>query len=260
MTSTERVQLTEYIAEVGHGITLVYRCRYNGRDDVIKIVTENYAQHLDTEVEIMTYLRQFELKHISQFKVHFDLLSRDQIETTDPRAQRWLNTSLTTPGRAIIMEDLGHNLKGRWFKDADICEFAKWLFTTIHALHAVGVVHCDIKPENIVYRDNIYHLIDFGFSKLRFEGNRTGNLASYIWFHPSTTKVNRDNYTFDDLVKLDYIQACDILEWILLTYLLGIDGPGKQRIIKFLMYFQEVFETPGWDVEATIADLVQTHL
>jgi len=35
----------------------------------------------------------------------------------------------------------------------------------LHALHALGWMHCDIKPDNIMYREGVFKIIDFGLSR-----------------------------------------------------------------------------------------------
>lgn len=45
-----------------------------------------------------------------------------------------------------------------------VIHFGKWLFTTLAKLHALDIVHRDIKPDNIFVTNHGYKLIDFGFS------------------------------------------------------------------------------------------------
>lgn len=55
------------------------------------------------------------------------------------------------------------------FKDNELRQIMKQLFEAIAYLHEFGIVHCDIKPENMLYNKttgNIVKLTDFGLSRM----------------------------------------------------------------------------------------------
>ncbi|CDF34425.1 unnamed protein product [Chondrus crispus] len=69
---------------------------------------------------------------------------------------------------------------GRYFSAKSILKFGIQAIRRIRALHELGYVHSDIKPENFLIGDtdpNCIHLIDFGLSR-QFINTTTGEFRS----------------------------------------------------------------------------------
>jgi casein kinase 1 gamma len=78
---------------------------------------------------------------------------------------------------ALVMELLGPNLFdlykkcGRKFSLSTVKEIAIQVIDRLEYIHSKYLIHCDIKPENILMgctssiKENILHLVDFGLSK-----------------------------------------------------------------------------------------------
>lgn len=55
-------------------------------------------------------------------------------------------------------------------------EYVQQIYNTLTMLHAAGLVHMDLKPENIVYDNGYWKLIDYGQSQLTSKIKRTSSI------------------------------------------------------------------------------------
>lgn len=67
----------------------------------------------------------------------------------------------------------GSTLVGRPTPVSRLWSLAAALARTLAAIHARGVVHCDVKPSNLLVRDHDVRIIDFGIA--RYVGQRCGD-------------------------------------------------------------------------------------
>lgn len=80
--------------------------------------------------------------------------------------------STTAPTADIFMQR-GEVLMGHKAGLPDFGRYVHGLFRRLHALHSVGMFHCDLKPANVIVCDEggvgtrTAHLIDWGFAKMR---------------------------------------------------------------------------------------------
>lgn len=66
------------------------------------------------------------------------------------------------------------------FACSDICEIALQVVDALVETHKKGIIHCDLKPENIMLtsvgaRDNVIKLIDFGVASILSEANESSD-------------------------------------------------------------------------------------
>ena len=69
------------------------------------------------------------------------------------------------------------------FKEDDLKPIIKQLLEAVAYLHEFGIVHCDIKPENILYdkiTGNIIKLTDFGLSRMIFSNQKIDEVCGTI--------------------------------------------------------------------------------
>ena len=132
----------------------------------------------------------------------------------------------TVPGGVIIMDyidgisfdKLLYNAKTS--KDVvsslDLSIYIKQLSETLENLHALGIYHNDIKPDNIMISGKQAYLIDFGCADINepppkygnpsYRGNAMDGDGGAIFYHPSDTDGIRD-YQYDtySLIIILYI-------------------------------------------------------
>lgn len=147
-----KYEVVSYIGKGGFGAVYEAKDRKTGGFVAIKIFAgtdfispeSNHAMaRIEHEAEIM---RQF----------------------ADPALPRYIGSGKHKQRPYIVMESLmslsGQGYEGLPVGEASIREFAWELLESTKALHALGYVHCDIKPKNIMQRaeDGRRVLIDFG--------------------------------------------------------------------------------------------------
>ena len=89
-------------------------------------------------------------------------------------------------GKIIVMNRLGEPLRVRNRKKISVSlafEVIIQAFDRIQGLHEAGVIHRDVKPNNIVKVGDDYKLIDFGLTRKNAGGRMTGYMVTR-WFRP----------------------------------------------------------------------------
>ena len=87
------------------------------------------------------------------------------------------------------------------------------LARVLAAIHARGVVHCDVKPSNLLVRGQDVRVIDFGIA--RFVGERCG--------HHGIVQCSRGWASPEQLLTLPATPAVDVFAWgCLLAHLAGV--------------------------------------
>lgn len=113
-----------------------------------------------------------------------------------PKVVEFLNN------KVLILEFIpGHNLKEIRMKDTvewrEIRNIFLQLLDLISYLHKNGVIHGDIKPENIIYDRNNVYLIDFGSSIVK------GEKVAILQYTPSFCEQDNCSVKIKD-EKIDY--------------------------------------------------------
>jgi serine/threonine protein kinase len=100
----------------------------------------------------------------------------------------------------------------------DVVDFGLMILSALVALHKAGIVHCDIKPENImlVRDERIVKIVDFGLSRKSWEFQRGGTdlyLAPEVGHETQVVYPSRDIFAFGCLLFV--LATCHFPEFIL---------------------------------------------
>ena len=131
------------------------------------------------------------------------------------------------------------------FEEKKVCELIQEILFAIYYLHSYGIIHRDIKPQNIITTNNEedthLKLIDFGVAKIisrnEYMKEPYGTL-SYI--APEILKENPYNEKVDEW-------SIGILTYLLLCETVPFDDDHSEReIARQTMYEPVKFENPIW--------------
>ena len=143
-------------------------------------------------------------------------------------------------------------------KEKEIAKIFKQIMSAIAYCHEKGIVHRDMKLENILFstesKDSPIKIIDFGLSvllgKKDVKENEVTDLKKY-GFKRMTTKVGTIYYMSPEVIKGNYDEKCDI--WacgvILYTLLAGyppFNGQTDKDIYNMISKMSFDFEQPVW--------------
>jgi|GEM_PF-7066420 len=119
------------------------------------------------------------LKNLSRNKKAFEMLRREAklcLELTHPNIVRLYNLEIADDEIFLVMEFIdGEDLyevlrKRRTMSVAEILPLLRALLNGLAAAHAEGVVHLDIKPENLMLKkDGTLKVADFGIARIYSE-------------------------------------------------------------------------------------------
>jgi serine/threonine protein kinase len=110
-------------------------------------------------------------------------------------------------------------LVGRPAPERQLWSFGSALARTLAAVHARGVVHCDVKPSNLLFRGHDVRVIDFGIA--RYTGERRGD---------ATVQCSRGWAAPEQLRTGPATPAMDVFAWgCLLAQLAGGRHPYASR-------------------------------
>jgi serine/threonine protein kinase len=143
----------------------------------------------------------------------FELASAMDVDCTAPV----LGHGVSQAGAYLVTTYLagyrcGTTLKGRSLPVGQLWAFGSALARVLATVHAKGVVHCDVKPANLLVRDRDVRLIDFGIARYvdeRYAGDGTVELTRG-WAAP------------EQLWGAQATPAVDVFAWgCLLAYMAG---------------------------------------
>src|SRR5689334_21588560 len=131
-----------------------------GRKVAIKILSEEYTTNKDR-------LHRFELEASAASNLnHPNILTIHEVGTDDGR--HYIATEY------IDGVTLRHKATGSPLEIPEILDIAMQVASALEEAHAAGIVHRDIKPDNIMVRRNGYvKVLDFGLAKLTETVDRT---------------------------------------------------------------------------------------
>ena len=139
------------------------------------------------------------------------------------------------------------------FNIKDICLIAIQCLDRLESVHSKGIIHCDIKPENLAigYNDKRFiYLLDFGLSK-KYRSDRTKN---HIQFSITKTMTGTARYASTNALSGLQLSRRDDLEslsYVILYFLTkrlpwqGIEA--KTLASRYLKIFNKKMELEKWE-------------
>jgi serine/threonine-protein kinase len=179
------------VEALGHGgYATVYRARTRGRDVALKILDQGHR----------------DLPHIARLRREFEFarrLTHPHIVTVYERGTGWLSMELVTGGGIAAVDTVTQRLAALE-QIADALDYA----------HNRGIVHCDVKPANILVRQDFFSavLIDFGVARAITDdiGHRPSQIeASLPYAAPELITGHAPTGATDE-----YALACTVVELI----------------------------------------------
>lgn len=182
--------------------SLVYQTKFIGRGTFGKVSIKNLENYGNVAIKRIIYLDDEDLKY---FDNEYGILKKlSEIDGYDKYIAHFYGYYQEKFVTYFIFEALSLDLfqyQNRLLKNIlyakrylpidSVRSIAKQLLEGISFLHKNGIVHCDLKPSNIVFCDNISNnikIIDFGLSKTRDQivdyQVQTSNYRAYeVWMN-----------------------------------------------------------------------------
>ena len=96
------------------------------------------------------------------------------------------------------MGTLMHRMRAaqRCFTDGEVRTVARQLFAALQYLRKLGVLHRDIKPDNILLKDGTVKLADFGSARFV---DRPGRMSTYVgtrWYRAPEMLLGSTDYGY----------------------------------------------------------------
>lgn len=153
---------------------------YNGKDCVIK--TDTKRNILDHEYKIYQILT----KDLDYSNYVLSML--DYVETNDDKRMLILQKGQYSLEAAIKSQSTFHFVKNKhnqyvkipYFKPKTFYPIMTQLFNILKFIHQKGIIHQDIKPDNFIYHNGTFKLIDFGLSRFSSQKSSIRPYGSFI--------------------------------------------------------------------------------
>ena len=160
-------------------------------------------------------------------------------------------------------------------KEGQVIALTSQLLSAVAYCHKRGIVHRDIKLENIIYvseaRSSAIKLIDFGLSTT-FSSIADNGIGATRGFEPNfgqsrlfLTTCGTAHYMAPEVIKGKYAKACDlwsigVLVYMLLTGRPPFDGPDEATVFRKLQAGKVSFWHPVWKKASPYAKELVQHL
>lgn len=142
------------------------------------------------------------------------------------------------------------------FSEEEAANLISQVLSAVNYCHQKMLVHCDIKPENIVYQDqvsDVIKLIDFGNCAFVTNGKLKNKFGTVYYIAP-------------EVLEGSYDQKCDIWSSGVLLYILlsgkpPFGGANDAVILQKVQKGDYTFNRPGWEMISQEAkDLISLML
>lgn len=149
-------------------------------------------------------------------------------------------------------------IKEKNFNERKAAELMRQMLSAMAYCHEKGLVHCDLKPENVMFEsqanNNLVKIIDFGNSSFIKNEEKLTNKFGTVY------------YVAPEVLKCSYNEKCDVwsLGVILYVILSGkppFDGVNDQAILKKVFEGKYSMDGPNWEgISEDAKDLITKML
>lgn len=187
------------ITKIGEGqFGTVYKGKYKRNDEYVAIKVEHLdapLPSLNHETRILNYINS---KHSTCVPFVYWYGFHDHLPT-------------------LIMPLYDHSLEDLYLQKNksknDLSHYCIKMIDILKFIHEYGVIHCDLKPQNFMMKNNEIYLIDFGLAKIFFDENSKilppNSDSIFITGTPKFISLNIHNGKSpsrqDDLISTVYI-------------------------------------------------------
>ncbi|MGF6906259.1 protein kinase domain-containing protein [Fusobacterium sp. PH5-44] len=184
----EKKQLDTILLREGERFSVYLESYENGHKEILKVINPECLEDLEKYKKI---LRQFNIEK----KILRDM-NIENIPKYIDDGRNYLNMSY------IRGKDLNKLVKTRTLSFYDKIHIMSNLFFILRKIHDNNIIHCDIKPSNIIWGiNNEIHIIDFG------SATRRGESSVYIqgsdgFSPPETYKLREKKDYANDIYSL----------------------------------------------------------
>lgn len=245
----ERVEEVYFFSKPPLGTGLfgtVYKCKHKktGVIRAIKRIKKDHknAKSLDSLLKDVEVLKT--LDHPNIIKVY---------EFYQDEQAFYIVTDLCSGGE--LFEQI---IKEKNFNERKAAELMRQMLSAMAYCHEKGLVHCDLKPENVMFEsqanNNLVKIIDFGNSSFIKNEEKLTNKFGTVY------------YVAPEVLKCSYNEKCDVwsLGVILYVILSGkppFDGVNDQAILKKVFEGKYSMDGPNWEgISEDAKDLITKML
>lgn len=180
----------ELLEKIGNGLfSNVYKAKHNVKNNFVAIKFDH-----DENSKILIQ---------NEINVYLALLKKDSANFVNIKS-----FGIIDKRNYIIMDYISCNIKEyvEMNKERlDCCEVFKKLISTLNNLHNNGYVHRDLKPDNILVKNNKIYLIDLGFAT-KVSNKIYENMIGSLLFSSYNTHNDKFQYRKkDDILSCFYI-------------------------------------------------------
>lgn len=224
---------------------------------------EKLGEGITGTVRIVTHKRtgkRFAMKTINLDRINKSQLRELRLEVSalklvdHPNIVRLYETFEDRTTMRLIMELCtgGELAKRRLRKESEVIQVVGQLLSAVAHIHNVGIVHRDIKLENVLFATqdpkSKVELIDFGLSGVHLKEGRRGLKHKRLM----STTCGTSYYIAPEVLEGKYSSKCDmwslgVVVYMLLTGRPPFDGPNEKSVFRRIRLGIVDFGSPVWD-------------
>jgi serine/threonine protein kinase len=204
----------ELVGEGGHGQVFLTKNSKDAKFYAMKIILFEEQDDRRNFLEEIEILKKIEgIKNVCHYKEHWEF-ERGKYGWTEPVGVIIMDyiDGVSFDKLLYKAEEAGKDV----VSSLDLSIYIRQLSETIEKLHALGIYHNDIKPDNIMISDKQAYLIDFGCADENkpppvagnpsYRGHVVMEICGSWYYQPTDThRINYDQYDTYSLILILYV-------------------------------------------------------